>query len=80
MGTDADLMSGVAQPTQMPGGGADKQVSLSCCPYAECHFERQGCCHHVASHHLTLGCHGRLKRPSTKTGYSEATPPAPGLG
>lgn len=55
-------------------------MSLSCCPYAECHFERQGGYHQVASHHPTLGCHGRLKRPSTKTEYSEVIPPAPGLG
>lgn len=46
---------------------------MSCCPFAECHFEKQGCCHQVASHYPTPGCHGRLQRPSTRTRYSEVT-------
>lgn len=55
-------------------GGADEQVSLSCCPFAECHFERQGCCHRVASRYHTLGCHRRLK-DHVRNRYSGATLP-----
>lgn len=66
MGTDANLMSRV--------GGDDEQVALSCCPFAECHFERQGSGHQVASHYPTLEGHRRLKRPSTRNRCSEAAP------
>lgn len=51
---------------------------MSCCPFAECHFERQGCCHRVTCYYATLECHRRLKRPSTRNRHSEAVPSVPG--